>query len=323
MIVTQTPLRVSFFGGGSDIPHFFHQSDGVCISTSIDQHISIVANKCATPHVKMMYSEIEIVEDIHDLKHDRVRSVLEMLGISKHVEIASFANIPTKGTGLGSSSSFTVGLIHALRKLYDKRGVSPWDLAEDACKVEIEMCNEPIGMQDQYAAAFGGLTAYEFTPYGVNIRPVHMSAERRFALQNSIMMFSTNTTRRAWPLLQDQINQNKTQHMGEIVEIARQSLKHFERGDINMIGELLHHGWEAKKKTSVHITTPFIDMMYDEGRKAGAIGGKLLGAGAGGYVMFFVPSKKRQAVEQVMAQLGCAKLPFVMTDRGSTVHVIQ
>lgn len=180
------------------------------------------------------------------------------------------------------------------------------------------MCNEPIGKQDQYAAAFGGFNAYEFTPYGVNIRPVHMSADRRFALQNSLLMFSTNMTRRGWVLTQDQIVQNKTNHMNEIVDIARQSIKHFERGDINAIGELLHHGWEAKKKTSAHITTDFIDLMYEEGRRAGALGGKLLGAGAGGYMLFFVPTKKRQDVIEKMNKLGCPQLPFAMTDKGST-----
>lgn len=323
MIVSKTPLRVSFFGGGSDLPHYYEKNDGLCVSTSIDQYIMIAANRCATPHIKLMYSEIEVVKNLKDLKHDRARCALQRMGVDDNIEIASFANIPTKGTGLGSSSSFTVGLLHALKVLEGNSGTSPFDLAEDACDVEINMCEEPIGKQDQYAAAYGGFNAYAFSEYGVAIRPIHITSDKKWRLNQSLMFFSTKNTRSASSILQEQVNNNKVDITSQLVDIAQQSLKVFEHGDLNDIGYMLDTSWKLKQKQAQGITSEWIDTIYDEGIKAGALGGKLLGAGGGGYVMFYVPLRRQQKVRDAMIRLGCPELIANMTDRGSTVQTIS
>lgn len=323
MIVSKTPLRVSFFGGGSDLPHYYQNNQGVCISTSIDQYITIAVNRCETDHIKLMYSEIEVVKNVQDLKHNRARNTLKLLGIDDNIEIASFANIPTKGTGLGSSSSFTVGLLHALRTLNSQGNVSPFELAEDACSVEIDMCAEPIGKQDQYAAAYGGFNLYAFSEYGVAIRPIHISHERKQQLNSSLMFFSTKNTRSASAILEQQVNNNKVDITSQLVDIAEQSMTVFEHGNLYDIGAMLDTSWKLKQKQAQGITTEWIDTIYDEGIKAGALGGKLLGAGGGGYVMFFVPLRKQAKVRAAMMRLGCPELYVNMTDKGSTVHTIS
>lgn len=323
MIVSKTPLRVSFFGGGSDLPHFYNQYDGLCVSSSISEYIALVVNKCDTKHIRLMYSDIEIVKNLNDLKHDRARESLRLCEIYRNIEIASFANIPTKGTGLGSSSSFTVGLLNALRHEDNQHGTSAWDLAEDACNVEINMCKQPIGKQDQYAAAFGGLNAYEFSSYGVNIRPVHMTSQRRQQLQDSLMFFSTNKTRNASTLLANQVQENNTDDVRQLVEMAKFSIKIMERGNINDLGDLLHQSWLCKKKTNSMISSDDIDTMYEHGRNAGALGGKLLGAGGGGYMMFFVTPRAKAEVRLWMGKLGYNELMVKLTDKGSTVQVIS
>lgn len=321
MVVTKTPLRVSLFGGGSDLPNYYKHNDGLCVSTSIDEYITIALNTCSTPHVKLMYSEIEIVNAPQELKHNRVRESLLLHEIDSGIEIASFANIPTKGSGLGSSSSFTVGLINAIRTEYDMPGRSPFDLAEDACHIEIDRCGEPIGKQDQYAAAYGGFHAYEFTQYGVAMRPIHISKANKQLLNESLLFFSTGTTRNASDILQKQVSNNNTDLTSQMVEIARQSVVYLERGKLDEIGSLLHESWMLKKQQADGISNTWIDKMYQTGIKAGALGGKLLGAGGGGFMMFYVPHTQHK-IRTAMRKLGCNEWFFNFTDTGSTVHKI-
>lgn len=322
MVVTKTPLRVSLFGGGSDLPFYYAQRDGLCISTSIDQHITIALNECMTPHIKLMYSEIEIVNDPYKIRHNRARETLLDHLISSNIEIASFANIPTKGTGLGSSSSFTVGLINAIRSSKNIVGTSPYDLAEAACHIEINRCQEPIGKQDQYAAAYGGFNAYEFTNYGVVIRPVHITPDNKCALNDRLMFFSTGTTRDASSILRKQTDNSNLDLTSQMVDIARQSLVDLERGKLDDVGDLLHQSWLLKQRQAEGITNDWINEMYSTGMKAGALGGKLLGAGGGGFMMFYV-NKNHMKVRKAMRALGCQEWYFRMTDQGSTVTHIK
>lgn len=322
MIVTKTPLRVSLFGGGSDLPFYYNQKEGLCISTSIDQHITIALNECLTPHIKLMYSEIEIVDDPHKIRHNRVRETLLDHLISSNIEIASFANIPTKGTGLGSSSSFTVGLINAIRSSRPMIGTSPYDLAEAACRIEIDRCQEPIGKQDQYAAAYGGFNAYEFTKDGVVLRPVHIKPENKAVLNERLLFFSTGTTRDASSILRKQTDNQNIDLTSQMVDIARQALCDLERGRLDNVGDLLHESWLLKQQQAEGITNDWINEMYETGLKAGALGGKLLGAGGGGFMMFYI-NKNYNEVRRAMRKLKCQEWYFRMTDQGSTATKIS
>jgi D-glycero-alpha-D-manno-heptose-7-phosphate kinase len=296
MIVSSAPLRVSFFGGGSDIPQFYMNSPGMVISTAINRHIKIAVNPCETDHVRAVYSEMEVVKDPSELKHDRIRHALGIFEIRRKIEICSFSDITTRGTGLGSSSTFTVALVNALYKLkclsYNKR-----DLAELACNIEIDLCGEPIGKQDQYAAAYGGFNCIRFDSSGVEVTPIPLSSDSLGALNDSLICYSTGTTRKTADILSEQVSNlqtvSKFDATKELVQIAEEGLKLLKSEKLNDFGALLHSTWEQKKKLASSISNPHIDAMYEEGRKAGAIGGKLLGAGGGGYMLFYVPPENQ------------------------------
>ena len=210
MIVTKTPLRVSFFGGGSDIPEFYENNEGLCVSAAINSYIYIAAHQCVAPHLKVIYSELELEHDIEKIKHNRVREVLKEFDITSNMEICSFSDIPVKGTGLGSSSTFTVGLINAINKIrYPFRDISKKKLAEIASYVEIERCKEPIGKQDQYAAAYGGLKAYRFSKKDVEVRRVNTSNITDRVLSDRLMCFNTGVNRLASSILTEQVDKLK------------------------------------------------------------------------------------------------------------------
>jgi D-glycero-alpha-D-manno-heptose-7-phosphate kinase len=295
MIVSSAPLRVSFFGGGSDIPQFYMNSPGMVISTAIDRRIKIAVNSCETDHVRAVYSEMEVTKDSSELKHDRIRHALDTFKIRRKIEICSFSDVPTKGTGLGSSSTFTVALVNALYKLkclpYNKR-----DLAELACAIEIDLCGEPIGMQDQYAAAYGGFNCIRFDTSGVEVTPIPLSSAILGMLNERLICYSTGVNRKTSDILGEQVANLQTNSTvdatKELVQIAEEGLKLLKAEKLHDFGALLHSTWEQKKKLASSISNPHIDAMYEEGRKAGAIGGKLLGAGGGGYMLFYVPHER-------------------------------
>lgn len=322
MIVTKTPLRVSFFGGGSDLPAFYEQHGGAVLTSTIDKFVRIAVQRVARPHIKVMYSEVEEVTETKDIKHDRVRECLDYLGVNSNVEIASFADIPTKGTGLGSSSTFTVGLLQALES-YIGYPQSRYGLAERACMIEIEKCNQKIGKQDQYAAAFGGFNFIEFNKDAVEVKPIHISAGTTYRLSNNLMCFYTGQTRNASSILNDQVTKLERSERDtvfftkELVDIARTAKVEMQAGRLDNIGALLDDGWRIKKKLSAGVTNPMIDQMYEDAKKAGAIGGKILGAGGGGYMLLYVPDKHQTAVTDALG--GFAPFSFNFTDEGSRV----
>jgi len=325
MIVTKTPLRISFFGGGSDIPQFYNKKPGLVISTSINRSIKIALNRCETDHVRLSYSTFEQVTTADKLKHDRVREALLSNGIQSNIEITSFSDVPTKGTGLGSSSTFTVGLLKAILEhrayTYNKT-----DLAELACEIEIDKLNEPIGKQDQYAAAFGGFNIIEFDSSGVEIRPLNLGRDKIRELEKNLYCYSTGITRAASDVLKTQVkslgksSSTTFENTSIMVDIAKLAHVHLMKGRLSDFGGLLNETWNLKKKLSPGMSNATIDEMYKTAIMNGALGGKLLGAGGGGYMLFYVPESNEFKFRDAMRHY--KEFYFRFTEEGSQSWVI-
>ena len=319
MIITRTPFRVSFAGGGSDIASFYEKYGGCVLSTAINKYMYISVHPSFDPDETVLkYSETEIVNDISNIKHKYFKQVLSDLKV-KGAEIVSTADVPA-GTGLGSSSSFTVGLLHAL---YAYKGieVSKERLASEACDTEIKKLLNPIGKQDQYAAAYGGLNFYEFCKDGsVKVEPVLIDADKKTALQNNLMMFYTGQLHSASAILKEQSGNikagDKQKNQLKMCDLARQLKCELTRGNIDAMGEILHENWLLKKTLASGISNPAIDEAYDSAIKAGAIGGKLLGAGGGGFLLFYVPENKQSAVKSA---IGLPQMEAGFDSLGSTI----
>jgi D-glycero-alpha-D-manno-heptose-7-phosphate kinase len=263
---------------------------------------------------------MEVVDNVNDLKHDRIRETLKLFKINGNIEICSFSDVPTKGTGLGSSSTFTVGLLNALyhykMQLHNKK-----DLAETACEIEIDKCGEPIGKQDQYAAAYGGFNVIRFDSTGVEVTPLNIGANVLRRLNDNLMCFATGISRNAADILSDQVknimsDDTAFDSTSELVSIAEDGLMFLRQNKIDDFGALLHDAWTYKKKLSTKISNEDIDYMYSCARNAGALGGKLLGAGGGGYMLFYVPEQYRGSVALAMREY--RRFNFNFTDQGST-----
>ena len=322
MIVTNTPLRVSFFGGGSDLEAFYGQHGGAVLTSTINKYIRLCVQRATPSHIKLMYSETEKVYDVENLRHGRAREVMKFLGIHSNIDIASFADISTKGTGLGSSSTFTVGLLQALTT-YTGRPRSRYELAELACMIEIEKCGEKIGKQDQYASTFGGFNYITFDRNGIEVMPLNLRDGLIAQFKNNLMCFYTGQTRNASNILTDQVTKLERNEIDtilltkELVDIARTARVELQAGRLDNIGALLDDGWRIKKKLSSGISNPIIDEMYEAAKHAGAIGGKILGAGGGGYMILYVPPRYQGAVANALSDYSL--FDFNFTDEGSRV----
>jgi D-glycero-alpha-D-manno-heptose-7-phosphate kinase len=304
MIVTRTPLRVSLFGGGSDLPAYYAHHDGMVVSTTINSFIYLAVNRCVSPHLRVTYSEMELVDDVEAIKHDRVRESLKHFEIPSNVEICSFSDIPVAGTGLGSSSSFTVGLISALNSIVNNRHMTPSELAELAAYIEIVRCGQPIGKQDQYAAAYGGFNSIHFTSSGVRVKPVEAEPHVIHELDRNLVAFDTGISRSAADVLLEQVENvgrvDGAEHTSTLVEIAKSGLRAIERGNVDDVGALLDHSWAVKRMIAGGISNQRIDEMYDRAMRNGALGGKILGAGGGGYLLLYVPERSRNRLLTAM-----------------------
>lgn len=315
MIISRTPLRMSFAGGGSDLPAFYRQFGGAVVSTAINQFVYVTVNAKFDHHIRVSYSRTETAASVRRIRHPLVRAALQMLEIPGGVEITSIADIPAKGTGLGSSSSFTVGLLHALHA-YSERYASAQQLAREACKIEIERCREPIGKQDQYAAAFGGLNYIEFKPDDtVTVEPIICRQETVQRLQSHLVSFYTGMTRSASGILAGQAKtlasvKKKQAVMQQMVAQARNLKDRLQRNNLSGFGEMLDEGWQLKKSISPGVSTPQINLWYQAARRAGAIGGKLLGAGAGGFLIFYAPPDRHDAIAQALPKLRRVRFGF-------------
>lgn len=319
MIIVQTPLRVSFFGGGTDFPAFFRAEGGCVLSTAIDKYIYVTIKKRFDRKLRVGYTETEMVDTLDELRHELIREALRKAGIVEGVEVTTMGDIPSAGSGLGSSSTVTVGALHATYS-YLGNLISAETLARQACEIEIDILNKPIGIQDQYIAAYGGLRFMEFTREGeVQVEKVEIEPFLRRRLNENTMLFFTGVTRHSGKILSEQkdnIEQRRAVlcEMKRIAHTARDALL---AGNVDTLGELLHESWQLKKQLASKISNGVLDGMYQAARNAGAIGGKITGAGGGGFLLLYCPHAKQDAVRSALSQL--QELPFTMEADGTKV----
>ena len=319
MIITRTPFRISLVGGGSDIEDFYKHSQGAVLSTTINKFMYIYThNFFDEDKIRVKYSQTETVTDVNQLKHPIVREVLQKFKINGALEISSNADVPA-GTGLGSSSSFTVGLLHNLYTVFGKF-VTKEQLAEESCDIEINKLKEPIGKQDQYASAFGGLNLIKFNSSGkVNVEPLHLKKETYAALQNNLLMFYTGSQRKTASILLEQKNnmqsKDKFETLKRMVDLVWELRDSLYDGDLNKFGTILHKNWLLKQQLASKISNPEINDLYDKALKNGAIGGKLLGAGGGGFLLLYCNENKQKALKKALHPL--RELKFNLENEGS------
>jgi D-glycero-alpha-D-manno-heptose-7-phosphate kinase len=326
MIVTKTPLRMSFVGGGSDLPVFYRKYGGAVVSTAIDKFVYITVNQKFDNRIRISYSRTEEPATVEKIKHPLVREALKLTGIPGGIEIASIADIPARGSGLGSSSSYTTGLLLALHA-YQGEFASAERLAREACEIEIERCGDPIGKQDQYAAAFGGFNFIQFYPDdSVSVEPIVCRRKTVETLQSNLLMFYTGLTRAAGSVLEHQNaavarEQPKQRMLRRMVELAHQLRTELQRNNVDAFGEMLHENWLLKRKLARQISTSRIDTWYDRARRAGALGGKLLGAGTGGFMIFYAPQETHEAITSALREL--RPIPFKFEPQGSKIIFVH
>lgn len=320
MIITRAPFRVSFCGGGSDLPSFYEKHGGCVLSTTIKKYMYLtIHNYFEKDQIVLKYSKTEIVHEFSEIQHRIFRQCLTDFQL-KGVEISSMADIPS-GTGLGSSSTFTVALLHLLHT-YKGEYISKYKLAKDACQVEIEKLGDPIGKQDQFAAAFGGLKFYEFMPNGfVNVEPVIMAPDSYRRLERNLLMFYLGGTHSASAILTEQSRNialaEKAAAQRQMCSITRTLKEELQKNNVDQMGGLLHENWMLKRAMASGVSNPFIDEVYNTARKAGASGGKLLGAGGAGFLLFYVPEERQASVRKALSDL--REMDFEMDNSGSSI----
>ena len=323
MLITRSPLRISLGGGGTDLPSYYRDHGGYLISAAIDKYVWVTILRPFVPGVFLKYSRIEHVDRVEDIEHPIIRETFLMMGIQEpQHEITSLADIPA-GTGLGSSGSFTTSLLKAMYS-FERRLLLPGDLARLACELEIDRLGRPVGKQDQYIAAYGGITCFEFACDGeVHAEPLTLRQSTLHELEDHLLLFFTGFSRSASDILKDQDDKTKhadaamVENLHYVKELGRRSRQALEGSSPAMFGEIMHEHWERKRRRSAGITNPQIDEWYERGRKAGAIGGKLVGAGGGGFLMFYAPEPNR--VRAAMAAAGLEEVRFRFDFDGTRV----
>ena len=325
MIITRSPMRISLGGGGTDLPSYYKKHKGFLIAAAIDKYVYITMHKTFVNELLIKYSRLERVNNVDEIAHPIIRECLKELGVTGNfMEITSLADIPS-GTGLGSSGSFTTALLKALYT-QNKQIVSTKLLAEQACTIEINRLKEPIGKQDQYIAAFGGITAFEFFPdEKVEVIPVKLDKETLYNLEDNLVLFFTGYSRSASSILKEQDDKSKIDDDGMISnlhyikDIAEQSLTALESGNLSKFGELMNIHWEHKKKRADNMSNKKIDEWYDLAMKNGAIGGKLIGAGGGGFLMFYTENKMK--LRHALKNTGLEEVRFKFDFEGTKVII--
>ena len=297
MIIVRSPLRITLGGGGTDLPSYYREHEGFLVAAAIDRYVYITIHQMFQSGFIIKYSQLERAERREDIHHPIVREALALTGVTDKVEITSMADIPA-GTGLGSSGSFTTALLRALHA-HQKTIISTQDLAEQACHIEIERLHEPIGKQDQFIAAYGGVTCFRFNKRDtVEVWPAAVSAETLYNLEDGLVMFFTGMSRSASAILKDQDDRSKSKdsaiidNLHYVKDLGLRSLKALETGDLRKFGALMDEHWQHKKKRSGAMSNPEIDKWYELAMRNGALGGKLIGAGGGGFLLFFTEDKK-------------------------------
>ncbi|RPH95101.1 GHMP kinase [candidate division KSB1 bacterium] len=319
MVISQTPLRISLAGGGSDLAEFYKEGMGQVISTAIDKYIFVIVKERFDDKIILNYSSKEIVDDVSQIKHELIREAMIMTGIKSGVEISTLADIPSEGSGLGSSSSLVVGLLNAMY-MYKGEQVTAERLAQEACDIEITRCGRPIGKQDQYIAAFGGLRVFSFHPdERVTSEHVELSARTHWQFGNNLMLFYTYRTRNSAEILTEQKSETKQKRkiveaMLPLVTRIREALL---AGRFDEVGYAMHEGWMLKRKMASRISDSEIDEVYDRALRAGALGGKIAGAGGGGFLLLYVPPMHQERVRSTLSNL--YELTFLPERDGSKV----
>jgi D-glycero-alpha-D-manno-heptose-7-phosphate kinase len=325
MIIVRSPLRVTLGGGGTDLPSYYEKFGGFLIAAAVDRYVYITIHETFVNYLILKYSKMEKVKKVEHIKHPIMREALKMLSIDcAYLEISSMADIPA-GTGLGSSGSFTTALLKALHT-YKRNLIQPRDLAEQACQIEIDKLGEPIGKQDQYIAAYGGITCLEFAKNGdVKAYPLKTEREILYDLEDNLLLFFTGYSRSASGILEEQHHKSKMNdemmisNLHFIKDIGLKSKKALENGDLMKFGELMNVHWEHKRRRSGQISNPKIDKWYNLAIKNGAVGGKLVGAGGGGFLMFYAKDKVR--LRHAMLQAGLEEVRFRFDFEGTKVIV--
>lgn len=325
MIISRTPLRISFAGGGSDLEEYYKNGCGAVVSTAIDKYIYITVNKKFDDAIRISYSKTEIVDRIDEIEHNVIREALRIAGIDKKIEIVYMGDIPlgSAGVGLGSSSGLAVGVLNAL---YAFNGVfvSAERLAREACQIEIDILKHPIGKQDQYACAYGGMNYIQFNKDGsVFVDPIICTAETKRQLHSRLMLFYTGLTRVSSTILNEQKSKTHSNlsYLDKMVDLAKETKDLLNNNKINGIGELLHEGWTLKKNLASGISNPQIDEYYERALNAGALGGKILGAGAGGFILVYCEERYQPAVREALSML--KESPFSFEPQGSKIIYVQ
>jgi D-glycero-alpha-D-manno-heptose-7-phosphate kinase len=318
LIIVQTPLRVSLFGGGTDFPSYFHAEGGCVLTSAINKYVFVVVKPRFDTKIRVSYTRTEMVDQVDDVNHELIREALRMTGVTKGIEIITMGDIPA-GSGLGSSSTVTVGSLHALHAMQN-RWVSASQLAAEACEIEVVSLGKPIGFQDQYIAAFGGLRFIEFHNDGqITVENVAVEDKILNRLGERLLLYFTGMTRKADTILNDQkekIGQN-TEILSTLKNMARTARKALVAGELDSIGELLHESWLLKKQLATGISNELLEDSYSAARIAGALGGKVTGAGGGGFLLLYVPPEKREDVRAALHNL--RELPFQLEPDGTKV----
>jgi D-glycero-alpha-D-manno-heptose-7-phosphate kinase len=323
MIITRSPLRISLGGGGTDLPSYSNEHGGFLIAAAIDKYVYVTVNRPFQEGIVLKYSSIEKVAKIPEISHPIIREALKSLNLkTPQIDITSVADI-TSGTGLGSSGSFTTALLKALY-LHYRKTLHPKELAELACKIEIEELKEPIGKQDQYIAAYGGITEFNFHKDGsVSSTPLNLAMQTVHDLEDNLLLFFTGISRSAGSILKDQVDKSESKNTDMIEnlhftkDLGQRSKAALLNDDTRLFGELMHEHWEHKKSRSSGMTNDFINDSYQKGLKAGAVGGKLVGAGGGGFLMFYADDKER--LRGKMVEIGLEEVRFQFDFEGTKV----
>lgn len=323
MIITQTPYRVSFAGGGTDLPAFYRHEFGAVLSVGVAHHMYVTVSPRFDKTTRVAYTRVEIADGIDRIEHTIAREALRMTGLGEHLEITTVGDVPA-GTGMGSSSSLAVGLLNAL---YAYKGMvtSPGSLAEKACEIEIDILQKPIGRQDQYAAAYGGVNYIRFNPdHSVDVEPVPCQPGFLDALEKHIILLYTDQQRDADIILKKQSEgsvdkMSVLRQMRDLAGELRTTMGG--QGNLDDFGRILHEGWELKRSLGFGISNPGVDEWYAAARKAGAMGGKLLGAGGGGFLLVMAPPERHEAIREAVGRP--REIPFRIDRRGSRVIFIS
>jgi D-glycero-alpha-D-manno-heptose-7-phosphate kinase len=324
MIITRSPLRITLGGGGTDLPSYYNEHEGFLIAAAIDRYVYITVHETFVEDLIVKYSKLERVSSAAELEHPLIREAFACVGLSgKYLEITSMADIPA-GTGLGSSGSFTTALLKALHT-YRHNLIHPQELAEQACQIEIERLREPVGKQDQYIAAFGGLTCFRFAKDGVKAWPLALSEETRLNLADNLVMYFTGYSRNAAAVLSEQDAKTRKgdsdmiNNLHDVKELGLRSKDVLESGNLQEFGRIMHEHWLHKRRRSLGMSNTSIDAWYDIAMANGAIGGKLIGAGGGGFLLFYTEDKRR--LRRAMMAAGLKEVQFRFDFLGTQVVV--